>query len=412
MSNTTAKTPDYCRHKPTGRAYVRLNGRMVYLGEYGSPASRAEYDRIVAEWLVAGRKLATAPSADLTVTELLAGYWTWAEGYYVKNGHPSSEQHNIRSALAPLRRLYGHAPVSTFGPTALKALREVLIQDALCRKTVNGRIEIIRRAFKWGVENELVPPSVLHGLQAVAGLKRGRSEARETAPVKPVPDAFVDAIKPHVSRPVWAMIELQRLTGMRSGEVAILRACDVDMSGSLWIYRPACHKTEHHDRERVVTLGPQAQAIVRSFLKPETHAYLFSPIDAERERRADMHARRKTPLSYGNRPGTNRKRRPEWTPGEHYTTASYMRAVTRGCELADRAAKAQALAEGRQVQPGERIIPHWHPHQLRHNYATNIRRQYGIEAARVMLGHATTTMTEIYAERDSGVAAEVAAKYG
>ncbi len=50
--------------------------------------------------------------------------------------------------------------------------------------------------FGWGVENEIVPPNVLHGLEAVRGLAGGRSEARETEPVKPVPEAFVDALKP------------------------------------------------------------------------------------------------------------------------------------------------------------------------------------------------------------------------
>ena len=32
-------TPKYCKHKPSGRAYVNLNGRMFYLGAYGSPES-------------------------------------------------------------------------------------------------------------------------------------------------------------------------------------------------------------------------------------------------------------------------------------------------------------------------------------------------------------------------------------
>ncbi len=85
----------------------------------------------------------------------------------------------------------------------------------------------VGRIFKWAVENELVPASVLHGLQAVSGLRYGRSEAREIEPVKPVPDAFVDAVLPHVAPQVAAMIQLQRITGMRSGEVTIMRGCDI-----------------------------------------------------------------------------------------------------------------------------------------------------------------------------------------
>lgn len=54
-------------------------------------------------------------------------------------------------------------------------------------------------AFEWAVAVELVPPSTHHGLQAVTGLRRGRSAARESEPVKPVPEVSVN-----VSRQVWA----------------------------------------------------------------------------------------------------------------------------------------------------------------------------------------------------------------
>ncbi len=42
----------------------------------------------------------------------------------------------------------------------------------------------------------------------------------------------------------------------------------------------------------------------------------------------------------------------------------------------------------------------WHPNQLRHTAATDIRAEFGIEAAQVLLGHSSANMTEIYAERD------------
>ena len=57
-------------------------------------------------------------------------------------------------------------------------------------------------------------------------------------------------------------------------------------------------------------------------------------------------------------------------------------------------------------------VPHWHPHQLRHNAATNLRREFGIELARIILGHATAFTTEIYAEADRQQAMEVVAKIG
>jgi integrase len=117
-----------------------------------------------------------------------------------------------------------------------------------------------------GVENELVPPQVLHGLQAVAALRKGRTTAPESKPVKPVPDEHVDPILPLVARQVAAMIRLQRLAGMRPGEVVIMRPGDVDRSGTVWIYRPGKHKTDYRGHEREIYLGPQAQEVLLPWL--------------------------------------------------------------------------------------------------------------------------------------------------
>ncbi len=53
-----------------------------------------------------------------------------------------------------------------------------------------------------------------------------------------------------------------------------------------------------------------------------------------------------------------------------------------------------------------------YPHQLRHNAATALRKEYGIEAARVVLGHRSALVTEIYAEMDRTKAAEVMERVG
>jgi integrase len=90
-----------------------------------------------------------------------------------------------------------------------------------------------------------------------------------------VPDAFVEAIPPHVSRQVWAMIELQRLTGVRPGEVVIVRTCDLDTTGRIWVYTPASHKTEHHGKERLIYLGLRAIEVVRPWLRTNIGKPLF-----------------------------------------------------------------------------------------------------------------------------------------
>ncbi len=401
MPASQPKTPAYRLFRPKGLAVVTLNGRDVYLGKYGSPESRAEYDRLIAQWLANGRQLPVAVERrDLTINELILAYLRFADGYYLKNGQPTKEPVNIRLAMRPLRQLYGHTPARDFGPLALKTVREAFLAADLCRGEVNKRVRHIQRAFKWAVAEELVPPSTHHRLQAVTGLRRGRSAARESEPVKPVPEAFVDAIQPYVSRQVWAMIELQRLTGMRPGEVCIMRTADLETGGAIWCYRPTTHKTEHHGHERRVYLGPQAQAVLRPWLRADLSAFLFAPAEAEAERSALRRQQRKTPVqpSQQNRAKPRRAK----PPGASYTVDSYRRAIEYGIRKAN-----QIRAER-----GEPEVPHWHPHQLRHNAATRLRREIGLDAARAVLGHASADVTEIYAERDAAVAVHAMSALG
>ena len=97
-----------------------------------------------------------------------------------------------------------------------------MIKDKLSRTGINARINKIRRVFKWGVSREMVPPTILQGLQAVSSLKYGRTSAPDTEPVRPVLDEYVDAVLPHVNRQVAALMQLQRLTGMRFKEVTMI----------------------------------------------------------------------------------------------------------------------------------------------------------------------------------------------
>ncbi|MGA2496757.1 MAG: site-specific integrase [Tepidisphaeraceae bacterium] len=430
--------PKISHHKASGQAVVRLDGRDFYLGSWGTEVARGEYDRIVAEWLANGRHSPTVSCVELTVAEIMLRYVEFADGYYRStDGTSTTEPMKIRHALRPLRRLYGHTDASAFGPLSLKAVQQSMITLGWCRKHINQNVNIIRRMFKWAVENELVPGGVYHALLAVSPLKSGRSAARESEPVKPAPDSLVRAVLPVVSRQVAAMIRLQRLTGMRPGEVVRIRGIDIDTTGPLWLYRPSQHKTRYLGHERVVFLGPQARKIVEQFLKPDTSAYLFSPTDAEAERRAALSAVRTTPPSCGNRPGTNQQCKPQKKAGSHYSVKSYARAVQNACDAASplpehlrrhRVPRADGKEGGRWETPAEWksrlghkawaerhqwLCEHrWHPHQLRHTTATELRKNYGLEAAQVILGHKTLTVTQIYAEKNVAAAMRIMAEVG
>lgn len=420
-ANSRLRVPKYRLHKSRGLAKVRINGRDIYLGPYGSPESHALYKRVVAEWLASNASPVTQPRTDaerseLTVNELVFAFLEHAKTYYVRDGEETGEVQNLRYAVKPMVELYGGLPVVEFGPVALKAVRQVMIDLNWCRSLVNGRVNCIRRVFKWGVENEMIPPSSLHALQAVAGLKRGRCSVRESDPVKPVPDAVVEATCAAAPPTLAAMIRVQRLTGMRPGELVVMRTCDIDTSGKIWRFTPMRHKTEHHGRSRVVYLGPQAQRGLKPFLRTDVRSFIFSPSDALGQIAEIKRSRRKTRVQPSQVRRAERAKGRDLRP--RYTTGSYARAIAYAC---DRAFPHPELSQLRQSRMSEeqlqtlkawRLAHRWSPNQLRHSAATFLRKQFGIEAARVVLGHSSADVTEIYAEQDLSRAAEVMGRVG
>lgn len=388
-------TPKYrCQRRPSGDlAFVELNGVRHYLGAYDSPKSRQDYHRLLAEWVAGSRQIPVALE-EITIIELAARFLLYAEGYYRRpDGTLTPELANFKPVLQLLKDCYGTQKVSSFGPLALKALREQMLKKDWSRTYLNKQVARIKLIFKWGVAEELVTPTVYQALLAVPGLKRGRCTARESEPIKSVAETHVEAVRPYVSRQVWTIIQLQMLTGARSGELVVMRARDLKTQQPVWTYLPTSHKTAHHGHIRTIFIGPKAQEILKPYLESKAPSdYLFAPIDAERVRLERRHAQRKTALSCGNVPQENANLDRNRAPGLHYSQASYCRAIARACRKAG-------------IEP-------WHPHQLRHNAGTVFRREYGIEAAQLLLGHKRADVTQIYAEADIEKAIIVAGRIG
>lgn len=121
------RVPKYRHHKPTGQAVVTLSGKDHYLGAWKTTTSKAEYNRLVGEWLAAGRcSSVTRGGLDLTVAELAVAYWTYAKDYYQKDGQPTRSLDRIKLALRVLRTNYGPTLAHEFGPLALQAIQREL----------------------------------------------------------------------------------------------------------------------------------------------------------------------------------------------------------------------------------------------------------------------------------------------
>lgn len=413
------KPPKYRRHNSTKQAVVSFRSEVIFLGPYGSRQSHAKYQDVLKLWHEdrhneSGPKDAPSPSskeaivdsvttdtlrqnrsvgAPVTVNELVLVYRRHTYQYYRKNGEITREATIIDDVLRFLRKHHGTTYLDKFGPVALAALREGMISDLdWSRKHLNKQVRRLVAMFTWAAGQELVDPSVPVALKSLSGLKKGRTTARESEGVVCVDDAVVDATLQHLPEIIADVVRLQRLTGARPSEICDLRPCDIDRTGDVWLYVPAAHKTEHHDKDRVIAIGPKSQKVLRPYLLRPSEAYCFSPKESEIKRRERAAAARKTPDSCGNRRGTNRVKVPKRKAADHYTTDSYRRAIHRVCK--------------------KHGIERWAPNRLRHTAATSIRKRFGIEAAQVMCGHENADVTQIYAERNLDLAIQVAREAG
>jgi integrase len=160
------------------------------------------------------------------------------------------------------------------------------------------------------------------------------------------------------------MLVLQWWSGMRPGEVRVLRRDEVDTTGPEWLYRPGAHKCSWRGQERVVVLGRKAQAVLRPWLaKAAASGYVFPP---SRKRK-------------GGR--------------DHYSMGNYARAVLRARRKAG--------------------VPDLHSYLARHAAKQRVTRELGLDAARSFLGQRSLQTTDGYGEAvDLELARKAARKLG
>jgi integrase len=352
------KVPAYGLHKSTGQARVYVGGRSIYLGEFGSEASRIRYGEIVAK-VVSGQpidpfvpksKVGSLPTelAGLTVNELCLAFMRHAATYYTKNGKPSDEVWCFKSALKPLIEMYGFVPVDQIGPLQLKAVRQAFIVKGWCRGFCNKSTNRVRHVWKWGVENGMVNSATLQALQAVAPLKAGKCAAPDHKPREAVDSERIEAVRPHLSQHHRDLFDLLLATGSRPSELLGLSMADIDITGDIWLADLTAHKNAHRGLSRKLFFGPRSQLILRRL--PAT-GLLFT-----------------------------------------IKIRTFSAAVQRACKAAG--------------------IDPFVPYELRHTKLTEIRDEMGIESAQATGGHAQPSMTAHYSSKLDKLAIESARRLG
>ena len=321
---------------------------------------------------------------SLSVGEAAAAYHAFAAGHY-------RDSRTINRILIAIEALtpFADLPAADFKGRTLRQYRETLLGrrksngEPLSRRYINHLVQAIQMMFGWLVSEDYVPADVLLSLRTVKALEKGKG-GREKPPVPPVPDSVIEATLPFCGPTVSALIQLQRLTGCRPGEAIGCKGAEIKQTPGVWWWTPDEHKNAHRGKARVIPIGPRGQALLRPFLA-HAREYLFSPAD-------DCDSKPANPMI---------------RPGECYTIAAYENAIKRAVRRARRA----------QVERGDLLlssafVPLWCPGQIRHTTATDIRRQFGREAAAEFLGHSGLAVIDVYAEPSAQTAAEIASKVG
>ncbi len=378
----------------SGQSIVTIDGKTFYLGKHNSPEAFARFAVLFADYQAGklgeyapeqnkARALAILnpshcpPSTDqsnepLTVRHLLAEFVRHVEKSYADN-----QQEISRAKLleADICEHDGNVLAIDYGPRRLQAQRDRWIADKnKSRAYINRLVNLVWRAWKWGVAQELCTNESWQRLKAVEPLRMGRTSAKENKSRTPVSIDVVTKTAKELSPVLRDMVCLQVATGMRPSELCNLRPMDIDRTGETWFYDPATHKNLTKGKTRSIPLVGQAREIVENYLNRSKDSYCFSPSKSMAWFRAKQRSERKSKVqpSQQNRAKDN----PRKQPGVKFDSSTYRKSIERAAKRA-------------KVEP-------WTPYQIRHLSLTIVRDALGIEASAALAGHAKIDMTIAY----------------
>ena len=341
------------------------------------------------------------PAAIVQIGDFFGKYLAWLEEStpLLRDGRESPDIVKTRR-LGRFLQPYKDWPVTEFGPDQLLKVRQAMInyryhttrrgngkgaEKRYTRTGINQLTNRLHQMWRWGVGREITTEAQCQRLKEVKALRMGRTEAPETSKRSLVTEEEFRKVLDAVNPVVGDMIRLIWQTAMRPGEVCRMRPRDVIRDDeTCWLYIPGRevspvgdHKTAYRQRVRAIPLTGQAQQILRARIQDfDSGEAVFQPVDAVEAMVEEKFRHRKTPMNQGNRRGTNRVEHPMITPGKEYKTTSLNNAIKRACKQAG--------------------VERFTSYDLRRSSATRIRSRLDKEAARLLLGHVSTSTTDIY----------------
>ena len=399
---TKLKEPKLCEDR--GRFFVWLEGKRNYFSAKGRKDADVKRKQFLANlWLgntVAQPKLGRSSplvaecgggssldvgDGDMFVAELADEFLEYHALRLSK-----TEVQNYKYAIGYLVELFGSLPVNEITPKKLRSVRDLMVQSGrLCRKTVNSFVTRLVRVFAWGCEEEWVGANVAGALKMIKHLPLGELGTFDHKEREPVPDDVIRRTLPFMPPTLRAMVQIQRLLGLRPNEIFKMRVGDIDTTrgNGLWYYVPGSYKTSRFVGKIVFPMGKPEQKLITPYLvdkKPE--AAVFSPRTAMEERKAERQADRKTKVTPSKAARDKARAAKPSRYSESYNRDSYRQAIE------------HAIAKGNKVLPEDQKIPHWYPYLLRNSAATAIELEHGLDEAQAALGHTSANMTKRYSK--------------
>ncbi|MDR0326859.1 MAG: site-specific integrase [Planctomycetaceae bacterium] len=376
--------PKNCRDR--NQAFSWYNGKRIYHGVWGTPEAEKSYKRFLAALIESPVPPAQVDKdTDVLVSELASAF---LDDHESRMGY--ADFLNFGYAIEYLAEAFGELAANEFSPKKLKTVRSQMVKaGTLCRDTVNKYTKYLIRIFAWGVEEELVNANVAHGLRVVKSLREGEEGTFDHKEREPVPDDVIRRTLPFMPPTLRAMIQLQRLLGMRPNEIFKMRVGDIDRSrgNGLWYYVPGSYKTSRYVGKIIFPLGEPEQKLIAPYLiGKKSDEAIFSPRTAMAERNAERKANRKTKIT-PSQVARNKERaaKPSYY-AEFYNRDSYRKAIN------------YAIQKGNRQLPDGEKIPHWYPYLLRNSAATAIELENGLDEAQAQLGHTKADMTKRYSK--------------
>jgi integrase len=415
MSRKT-KAASYLHHTPSNRGYSRVTdpatgkrSTVYFSGKHNSVESRAEYAEFLREQ--AGQ---ATPDGRYSCEQLAMIYLENERDVTDFDNAAARGRYGAARKAAELLATLGDLPANEITCGKLVGLQEVLVkQGKLALRTLNRRINHVRRIIRFGTQRDMVSGGIFHDLEAVEALTT-RTAPSVTAPqeVDAADAGDVAAMREALSETVRAMVDVQALTGCRAGELVQLAWHGIVRDDprylvdgvQVWYFDPPQHKNRWRKKARRIFIGPEAQAVLLKYeaARPvKDTEFIFTPRESAAWhlwQKSQRYAAKPTQYHEYNGP----RRLTTWSEalgsvGDdirwQFASHAYGRSIGYACK------KVRVL----KIKT----------HQLRHHVSVTIDRKAdgGREAAAAVLGHAIDTAA-IYAGHNYAKAAETMAAHG